>query len=84
MSNHQIKLDNRELMEVKGVSEVLNFSEEEISLATELGPLLITGDELNIQQLNLDNGELVVEGYIISFDYTEDSQSGGFFSNLFK
>ncbi|MBM7623884.1 sporulation protein YabP [Sporohalobacter salinus] len=84
MSKHRIKLDDRELMEVSGVLEVINFSEEQVSLDTELGPLLILGEDLNIQQLNLDNGELVVDGYISGLDYSQDSNNGGVFSNLFK
>lgn len=84
MNEHKIELSDRELMEINGVSEVINFSEERISLATELGPLFIVGEELNIKQLNLEDGELVVEGYIISLDYSEDAKQSGFLNKLFK
>lgn len=85
MSQHEIKLSDREAMEISGVIEVINFSEEEILLATELGPLHIAGEDLNIKQLNLDNGgKLIVNGYIINLDYSEDTTTGGILSNLFK
>lgn len=84
MSKHQIKMDDRELMEIGGVIEVINFSDEQISLATELGPLLIFGEDLNIQKLNLDDGELIVDGYINGLDYSQDDNNDGILSNLFK
>ncbi|ADL11649.1 sporulation protein YabP [Acetohalobium arabaticum] len=84
MSKHQVRMDNRELLEIEGVIEVINFSDEQISLATELGPLLILGEDLNIQQLNLDNGELIVDGYINGLDYSQDDNGDGILSNLFK
>ncbi|SDC66706.1 MULTISPECIES: sporulation protein YabP [unclassified Candidatus Frackibacter] len=84
MSKHQIKLINRELIEITGVTEVLNYSEEEVNLETELGPLFITGEGFNIKQLNLDDGELVINGHIMNLDYSENAKGGSFLNNLFK
>ncbi|SJZ73997.1 sporulation protein YabP [Selenihalanaerobacter shriftii] len=84
MSKHQVKLSGRELIEIFGVIEVINFSEVEISLATELGSLYIKGEDLNIKRLNLDDGELIIEGYVIRLDYSEQATAGGFLGNLFK
>jgi sporulation protein YabP len=84
MNKHELKLSERELIEISGVIEVINFSEEKIVLSTELGLLQVSGEDLNIQKLNLDDGELVVEGYIITLDYPEEIEDGGILSSLFK
>ena len=84
MGKHRIEIENREAIELSGVIEVINFSEEQISLATELGPLVIVGTELNIQHLNLDDGELIIDGQLISLDYSAEQKEGGILSNLFK
>ncbi|MDF2523534.1 MAG: yabP [Clostridiales bacterium] len=79
-------LENRERLTVTGVVDVESFNDENIVVDTELGMLIIKGDDLHISRLNLDNSELNVEGEIISVEYSEsESRSkGGFFSRMFK
>jgi len=71
-SKHQITLQDRANLAVDGVNNVGSFDEEEIILETQLGILLIKGSGLNITQLNLDEGRLVVSGHISAMEYSED------------
>jgi sporulation protein YabP len=80
-----ILLENREKLLINGVLDVESFNEQFVIVHTDLGVLAVRGEGLHISRLNLDNGELNVEGDIVSLEYTESEGSkGGFFSRLFK
>jgi sporulation protein YabP len=80
-----ILVENRQKLLVSGVIDVESFNEQYVIVHTELGILAIKGEGLHISRLNLDNGELNVEGDILSLEYSESEGSkGGFFSRLFK
>lgn len=68
----KLLLINRQNLQIEGVEHVASFDEEEISLETNLGMLVIKGKALHITQLNLEIGNLAVEGVISSIDYIED------------
>jgi sporulation protein YabP len=81
-------LENREKLRVSGVIDVESFNDECIIVDTELGVLVIHGEDLHISKLNLDSAELNVEGDIISCEYSDReggrSKGFGFFSKMFK
>ena len=83
---HRLELDGRERLVVSGVEEVERFDEEEIVMATTAGTLVVGGEQLHIGKLNLDGGELHVDGSIHTLLY-EDKTSvggqGGFLRRLF-
>lgn len=83
--SHAIRIDNRELMSVTGVKDVESFNEQEIRLVTEAGILHIEGMELHMTKLNLDDGQVIVEGEIIAMEYDEPlKERGGMFSRIFR
>lgn len=81
-------MENREKITVSGVLDVESFDEESIILYTELGVLFIKGEELHINKLNIDSGELNIEGNIYSCTYTDEDRVKGkglsFFSKMFR
>lgn len=52
----EIKMLNRKLLEISGVINVESFDSEEFLLETECGFLTITGENLHIKNLNLEQG----------------------------
>ncbi len=66
----------------------LSFDENEIILETDQGMLMIKGNELHVNRLTLDKGEVDVDGRIDSFTYSEQSSLGSkgesLLSRLFK
>ena len=83
---HSISLENRERAVFTGVEDVESFNEDEVILLTEAGVIALVGQGLHISKLNLDDGQLVVEGFILGVDYAE-SPSGsqkGLLSRIFK
>ena len=81
---HHLTLDGREKLTLSGVEHVERFDENEIVLHTSMGELTVTGENLHIDRLSLDGGEMAVSGTVTSLIYEEpDPQGRGFFSRLF-
>ena len=80
---HRLELDGRERLLVTGVEEVERFDEEEIVMATTAGTLVVGGTDLHIGKLNLDGGELHVDGAIHTLLY-EDRMPKGSGGGLFR
>ncbi len=81
-SAHRIELEGRERLFITGVDDVDRFDENEITMRTCAGTLVVTGENLHIGKLSLDGGELHVDGSIESISYEDTRSGGGFFSRL--
>ncbi|SEO92200.1 YabP/YqfC family sporulation protein [Propionispora vibrioides] len=68
---HQLRLVEREELEVEGVVSLGSYDENEMIMETEQGLLSIKGEHLNIKQLNLEQGSLVVEGLVKGISYDD-------------
>ena len=69
---HKVTMLNRRTCTINGVNDVLSFDIHEVILETEQGMLMIKGDDLHVNRLTLDKGEVDIEGKIDSFTYSED------------
>ncbi|BCI60199.1 sporulation protein YabP [Solibaculum mannosilyticum] len=82
---HNVILEDRRNLTVSGVSDVDSFDEQNITVFTDMGELAVRGYNLHINKLNIETGELTLEGEISSLTYTDEQQRGsGFFGRLFK
>lgn len=82
---HSLILENRRNLTATGVANVDSFDEETIVAVTDIGDLTVRGSKLHIDKLNLETGELTLDGEISSMTYSENrSSGGGMFSRLFK
>ncbi|MBE6875203.1 MAG: sporulation protein YabP [Ruminococcus sp.] len=66
---HLITLENRNTLTVSGITDIDRFDEREIVLYTAMGELTVTGRELHINAISIENGSLSVEGDIWSLQY---------------
>mgnify|MGYP002544240586 CR=1 FL=1 len=82
---HRIVLEDREQLTISGVEEVESFDENTIIMTTVKGTLVVRGEDLHIEKLSLDGGDLRVEGVVDSLSYEDDSRErGGFFARLLR
>ncbi len=85
---HSIILEGRDLLSTSGVKDIYSFDESKIVLETSLGILTVTGNELHINKLNIDDGNLQIRGQINSCAYSEDrnikERGQGVLSRIFK
>ena len=73
---HHFCLKERREGTLTGVVVVISFDSEQIFLETTQGMLTIRGRELHVSRLQLDLGEIDVEGTVDSFMYTEGGSYG--------
>lgn len=71
MDNHYISLENREKITISQVLDVDAFDEDTLWANLKDGAIELTGDNLNIEKLDLQEGLLIVTGKICSFAYTD-------------
>lgn len=82
---HVISLSERQSLTISGVTDVDSFDDMTIVVHTSLGELTVKGNRLHISHLNIESGDLVVEGTVESLTYAElRTHSGGFFGKLFR
>lgn len=86
--NQNLYIDNRHKMTLSGILNVDSFNEEQIVVETDLGLLEIKGSSMHMSRLNLETGDLIIEGSIDSCAYSDrtgtKAKGAGFFSSLFK
>ncbi|MDD3244125.1 MAG: sporulation protein YabP [Eubacteriales bacterium] len=83
---HIAHIEGREKVVLSGVLDVESFDETSVYLDTDVGLATITGKDLHINRLNIDDGQLVIEGFITSVVYEDKApkEKGGFFGRLFS
>ncbi|MGN0545323.1 MAG: sporulation protein YabP [Acutalibacteraceae bacterium] len=82
---HNLIMENRNHLTVSGVSDVDSFDEQTVVIFTQMGELTVHGSDLHITNLNVDSGELSLDGTISSLSYSDEQpRGGGFFSRVFK
>ena len=78
-----ITLENRKKMILTGVS----FDDEKILLNTKLGALTIKGQNLKMNKLDVQNGDVMINGeiyYIVYSGKEIKKEKEGIFARLFK
>lgn len=80
---HKLTLNERKMLTMTGVSEVVSFSDDLVVLKTSLGTLTVHGQGMQLKMLSVDGGDMAVEGSINAFVYEQPRQSGGMLRRLF-
>ncbi len=81
---HTLMLDNRSRLSLTGVEDVSGFNEEAVSVRTTDGTLIIRGSGLHIDKLNLETGDVSVDGSIDSMQYLGSDSGKNKLSRLFR
>lgn len=76
MDNHVVTIDNRQKMSVTDIKEIDSFDEEEIRASLNDGAVIIKGEKLHIQTLDLAAGKAEITGVINSLMYVRVRQKG--------
>ncbi len=88
-SGHSIQYLDRKTGKLTGVVEVMSFDSDQIVLETTQGILTMKGQGLHVSRLQLEQGEVDVEGRMDSLIYTEGGafqkkQKGTFLKRMFQ
>lgn len=82
-AHHILSLDDRNLLTLSAIKEVIGFDEQTISVVTQVGQLVIEGQNLHIDKLNVESGDLIVTGEISSLIYRDSAVKKTFLQRLF-
>ena len=87
LSTHSLMLENRQNGRITGVKDIKSFDEKEILLFTQAGKLVINGEQLHVKQLDLEKGEVDLEGKVDSLTYLSkntDNRDESLFKRMFR
>ncbi len=84
IKKHSIMLDNRSKLVLSGAEDVSGFNEEIVSVKTTCGMLIIKGEGLHIDKLNLETGDVTIDGKINAMQYLGGDGSKSKLSKLFR
>lgn len=88
INGHKLEVLDRKIVNLQGIKDVHSFNEDTVILETELGLLTIRGEDLHINNLNVEQSNLNITGRILSFTYSENmdlrSKGGNFLGKMFK
>lgn len=84
--NQNILVEDRNRVTITGVEQVESFNDNTIILKTIKGSMVIKGEELNVGKLNLDDGNIKIDGIINGINYIDKnlSQKGSIIGKIFK
>ncbi|MBQ8894665.1 MAG: sporulation protein YabP [Clostridia bacterium] len=82
--NHLLSIENRQRLNATGVLDVDSFDEKTVVILTNMGVLTVEGQDLHINSLNVENGDIAIEGTIDQFRYSDLKEKGGMFKGLFR
>ena len=83
----KLTMNNRNKVELNGVTEVISFDSREIFLDTIEGRMRFGGDQLHVKKLSLERGEVELEGKIQEISYHpsgKEKTAGGLFGRMFR
>lgn len=86
MGAHNVIMEERRRLTISGVTEIGSFDEQTVALFCETGELVIRGEGLHINRIDVDTGELSLEGARIDgISYADNPpRKGGFFGKLLR
>ena len=85
---HKLTVDQRENAVITGVLDVISFDEEQVVCETDLGVMILRGENLHVAALNLDSGTLNIFGRVNAINYEDQGpaarKKGSMFGKIFK
>lgn len=82
---HNVIMEDRRTLSLTGITDIDSFDEQLVAVFTDTGELLVRGSGLHINKIDVEAGELSLEGEIYSLEYTSNiSQKSNLWSRIFR
>lgn len=82
---HNIVLKDRRYLEINGVKKIEHFDDEEFMIESIQGWIEVEGNDLTLDKLDKERGEIIIKGNINSIQYVSDKkQTGSLVSKMFR
>ncbi|MCI5630131.1 YabP/YqfC family sporulation protein [Terrisporobacter sp.] len=85
MMEHSISLKDRSNLVIYGVDHIYSFNDKKVELLTSAGRLIIEGEGLDMNKLNLEESIISVDGTVNSLNYEKEKKPDEkFWKKVFK
>lgn len=74
--NQNIILEDRKKLNISGITDVDSFDEKSVCLYTQLGELTIRGNDIHIDSMSIENGDMTISGDISAMIYGDRDKKG--------
>lgn len=83
---HNLIMNSREKLSIDGVKDIISFDENNVNLKTVCGDLYIEGENLHINVLNIEKGDVELTGKIVGLNYLDsnNNEKSSLLSRIFK
>ena len=86
--SHQLTVSDRKQIMLTGIKKINSFDNEEFLMETNMGYIVIKGEELEIVKLDTYQGNVMIKGKVNSLTYADSAnkknKEDGLFNKLFK
>lgn len=85
MSSSNLILNNRKSLNLTGVKDIGKFDDKNVNVVTSQGELNISGENLKIEKICVESGNLNLNGKVNSISYSDSKNLGkNFLKKLFS
>lgn len=86
LNHHQVSILERKTIILNGIKKIISFDSEEFLMDSNMGTILLKGEDLEIIRLDTNDGNVSIKGLINSLNYLDNTKEGkeSFLSKLFK
>ena len=85
--SHEIKVVDRSMINLTGINKIVSFDDQEFLMESNMGTILLKGENLEIVKLDTHDGNVKIKGNLNSFAYIENikkTKEESLISKLFK
>ena len=81
-THQELIIKDKKTLSLNAVVNILDFSELEMTIETQLGTVVIEGEDMKIESLSKDDGVVCVVGRIEGFYYKKQREKKSLFSKV--
>lgn len=82
--NHVVKMVDRKSIVISGIKRIINFDDKQFSLESNMGEIIIKGNNLEMIKLDTIDGNVSIKGSIDSIIYSNVKSNESLITKLFK
>ena len=87
IGNHEVKMTDRKTIFLTGIKKIVSFDSEEFLMESNMGVILLKGENLELIKLDTTDGNVRIKGKINNLNYEEGKNTKkqeSILSKLFK
>lgn len=87
IGNHEVKMTDRKTIYLTGIKKIVSFDNEEFLMESNMGVILLKGENLELNKLDTSDGNVKIKGKINSMSYVDGKQKNkdeSLITKLFK